>query len=120
MERKPLKDRIDHLISYRWGSLPGFINKRKKEGFIDYAMVLDEYGGDTGRARKEYKKRIYEEISNGIDIKERKRLRGKLHSDRKLRALILRLEGRLSSNESWPHDFSTQSSVHIFALNGSI
>jgi putative transposase len=69
-ERMPLKDKIEHLISYPWSSLPGFINKRKKEGFIDYSMVLDDYGGDTDSARKEYKKRIYEEITEGIDIKD--------------------------------------------------
>lgn len=70
MEKVTVKDRIKHLIRYPWSSLRGFINNRKKEWYIDYAMVLGEYGGDTDKARKEYKKRIYEEISKGIEIKE--------------------------------------------------
>lgn len=70
MEKMPVKDKIKHLLRYPWSSLPGFINKRKKEWYIDYAMVLGEYGGDTDKARKEYKKRMYEEISRGVEIKE--------------------------------------------------
>jgi putative transposase len=68
MERTPLKDKITHLMHYCWSSLPGFINNGKKEGFVDYAMVLGEYGGDNDKARKEYRKRICEEISKGVDI----------------------------------------------------
>jgi len=33
-------------------------------------MVLGEYGGDTDKARREYKKRIYAEIAVGTAIKE--------------------------------------------------
>jgi len=70
MEKVLVKDKIKYLIRYPWSSLPGFINKRKKEWYIDYAMVLGEYGGDTDKARKEYKKRIYTEIAEGIAVKE--------------------------------------------------
>jgi hypothetical protein len=50
--------------------LPGFLSQRKKEWYIDYSMVLGEYGGDTYRGRKGYKKRIYVEISRESDLKE--------------------------------------------------
>jgi putative transposase len=71
MKKVPEKGEIKYLIRYPWSSLPGFISRRKKEQYIDYAMVLGEYGGDTDKARKEYKKRIYAEIAEGIEIKER-------------------------------------------------
>jgi putative transposase len=66
----PDKDKVKYLIRYPWSSLPGFISRRKKEWYIDYAMVLGEYGGDTDKARREYKKRMYAEIAESAEIKE--------------------------------------------------
>jgi hypothetical protein len=59
-----------YLIRYRWSSLPGFLSTRKKEWYIDYSMVLGEYGGDTYRGRKQYKKQIYAEIALESELKE--------------------------------------------------
>ncbi len=71
MEKAPLKEKVKRLINYPWSSLPGYLNKRKQQPFIDYAMVLGEYGGDTDRARCEYKKTLLAEIGQGSEIKER-------------------------------------------------
>ncbi|MEF9426585.1 MAG: transposase [Candidatus Mariimomonas ferrooxydans] len=71
MEKAPYEEKIKYLTNYVWSSLPGYIKKRKKERHIDYAMVLEEYGGDTGRARNAYKQRIYADISEGIEIKDK-------------------------------------------------
>jgi putative transposase len=54
----PEKELLRHLLRYRWSSLPGFLSLRKKEWYIDYRMVLGECGGDTIKARREYKKRV--------------------------------------------------------------
>jgi len=70
MKRVPDKDKVKYLLHYPWSSLPGFISRSKREGYIDYAMVLGEYGGDTDKARREYKKRIYAEIAKDAEIKE--------------------------------------------------
>ncbi len=70
MKKLPEKERLRNLIRYPWSSLPGFLSRRKKEGHIDYAMVLGEYGGNTDIARREYKKRIYAEVIKDISIKE--------------------------------------------------
>ena len=70
MEKVQEKDRLKYLIRYPWSSLPGFLSRRKKEWNVDYAKVLSEYGGDTDKARKEYKKRIFNEIAAGAAIKE--------------------------------------------------
>ena len=43
----------------------------KKEGFIDYSLVLSEYGGDNNRARKAYFKALYEDLSAGMEIHEK-------------------------------------------------
>ena len=47
MEKNTDEEKIQHLRNYTWSSLPGYINKGKREQFLDYAMVLEEYGGLT-------------------------------------------------------------------------
>ncbi len=70
MEKTPDNEKARYLMQYPWSSLPGFVNRRKKEWYIDYGMVLGEYGGDTGKARRAYRKRILEELTEGAGIKE--------------------------------------------------
>jgi len=70
MERMPDEEKLQYLLQYQWSSLPGFLNRRKKEWYIDYGMVLAEYGGDTDKARRGYRKRIAAELAEGIEIKE--------------------------------------------------
>ncbi len=70
MKKLSEPEKIKYLIRYRWSSLPGFLSTRKKEWYVDYSMVLGEYGGDTYRGRKEYKKRIYAEMTQESELKE--------------------------------------------------
>lgn len=62
---------MQYLMKYRWTSLKGYIDKGGKESFIDYSMVLGEYGGDTDKGREAYKKRIEEDIRAGLEIKDK-------------------------------------------------
>lgn len=71
MQRETDKGKIQFLKSYKWSSLPGYISKKKKEGFIDYALMLEEYGGDSDRGRLAYRKRIDIDISAKFDIKDK-------------------------------------------------
>jgi putative transposase len=71
MKNKPDEEKAEYLINYRWSSLQGYINKNKRDEFIDYAMVLGEYGGDNTRGRHAYKKRIYGDITEGLEIKDK-------------------------------------------------
>lgn len=71
MDKMPYGEKIKHLTNYDWSSLPGYIKKSRKERYIDYAMVLEEYGGDTGRARNAYKQRIYADTREGIETKDK-------------------------------------------------
>ena len=36
---------------------------------VDYGLVLAEYGGDTVQGRSEYRKRILQDIAEGLEIK---------------------------------------------------
>ena len=53
-EKTPQKEKLRLLLSYPWSSLHGYLRRKKKEAFIDYSLVLGEYGGDTDKARKAY------------------------------------------------------------------
>jgi len=68
MKKVSEKEKVGYLMRYPWSSLPGFIHRKKKEAHVDYAMVLEEYGGDTERARKAYRARIVGEISENPRI----------------------------------------------------
>lgn len=71
MKRKPYKEKIQYLRKYKWSSLPGYVSKRKKQEFIDYALVLEEYGGDNDEGRQAYGNIISIDISGEIDVKEK-------------------------------------------------
>lgn len=71
MGGEDIREKMRYLMKYRWSSLGGYINKMKKEGFINYPMVLGEYGGDTDKGREAYKKRIEEDIREGLGIRDK-------------------------------------------------
>jgi hypothetical protein len=62
-------EKIRHLNYYPWSSLHGYLEKRKREPFVEYGVVLGEYGGDTGRGRGGYQKALYGDIAGGLEIK---------------------------------------------------
>lgn len=65
------KEKMQYLKHYRWSSLPGYISKRRKEQFVDYALVLEEYGGDNDRGRKAYQAILSLDLSSKLDIQEK-------------------------------------------------
>ncbi len=69
MRSKTSEEKFKYLEEYQWSSLVGYISKRK-EKMVDYGLVLSEYGGDTAGGRGEYKKRIIQDISEGLEIKK--------------------------------------------------
>lgn len=71
MLKLPIEERIKKLTRYPWSSLQGYLNGNRRLYFIDYGMVLSEYGGDTEIARKKYKDLLYAELSKAIDIKDK-------------------------------------------------
>ena len=65
------EERVSYLLNYQWSSLPGYLKEKKREGFIDYGTVLSEYGGDNPKGRESYKKRILNDITSGLDVKDK-------------------------------------------------
>ncbi len=71
MSKKPGREKLEYLMKYTWSSLPGFVNKRKMEGLINYEPILLDYGGVNSEGRKEYKKQIYSDITDGLELKDK-------------------------------------------------
>jgi REP element-mobilizing transposase RayT len=68
-EKASRRDKANYLRRYRWSSLPGYLDKRKKESFIEFAVVLGEYGGDTERGRRGYLRALHEDIEGALEIR---------------------------------------------------
>jgi putative transposase len=69
MRTRTTEDRMEYLKGYQWSSLPGYIGS-KKDDFIDYDLVLSEFGGNNRQGRREYQKAILLDIAEGLDIKD--------------------------------------------------
>lgn len=53
---RPIQERIAFLREYPWSSYPGYINKRKAVGFVEYGPVLAEMHGKKRDRPGEYRK----------------------------------------------------------------
>ena len=69
MEKKNRGEMVKYLKKYPWSSLPGYLDEINREEFIDYSIVLEEFGGDNEKGRRAYKERILADISDGLEIK---------------------------------------------------
>lgn len=70
LEKAEAKEKYKRLKSYPWSSLSGYLQKRKKEHFVSYNLVLADFGGDTDKARKAYRKALVEEMIRGKGISD--------------------------------------------------
>ncbi|GAB63485.1 conserved hypothetical protein [Candidatus Jettenia caeni] len=70
-EMASLPEKKKYLRNYTWSSLLGYKNESQKDIFIDYAKVLEAYGGENREGRKLYWEAISHDLSMGISIKEK-------------------------------------------------
>lgn len=69
MSRMSYEEKLKYLRKYRWSSLPGYINRRRKQEFVDYDLVLEEYGGDNEEGHRAYRQMISIDITGDMDVK---------------------------------------------------
>ncbi len=62
--KEPVEKRWKSLLNDEKTSLAGYLNVKKRKEFVRYAMILDYLGGDTQKARNEYKKFVEEGFKN--------------------------------------------------------
>lgn len=70
LEKTDPREKYKRLKSYPWSSLSGYLNKRKKQHFVSYTLVLADFGGDTDKARKGYRKALIEEMIQGKGLSD--------------------------------------------------
>src|SRR3989304_9871353 len=70
-ENASLTEKKNYLKSYPWSSLLGYREDTKINSFVDYAQILETYGGENRKGRKLYWESICNNVSAGIDIKEK-------------------------------------------------
>ena len=63
----PKKDGMTKsLFKYKWSSLPGYINKEKREGWIDYDSILNAFNGESHNASLNYQEYIRKNLKKQI------------------------------------------------------
>ena len=67
--KKTVEERLDELFRHTWSSLHGYLDGKRREEFLDYTLVLAAYGGDTRKGRNAYRKHIYTDITEGLEVK---------------------------------------------------
>ncbi|MBI5559400.1 MAG: transposase [Deltaproteobacteria bacterium] len=68
---KPAAEKLRLLYAYQWSSLPGFANTKMRNKWVEYGVVLREFGGDNPAGRKEYRRQIEADVIKGIPMKEK-------------------------------------------------
>jgi len=71
MKKVPYKEKMSYLGKYKWSSLAGYINKSKRQEFVDYDLVLEEYGGDNKKGRRAYADIISIDALGQMDAKSK-------------------------------------------------
>jgi hypothetical protein len=63
----PKKDGVTKsLFQYKWSSLPGYINKEKREGWIDYDSILNMFNGESHKTSLNYQEHIKKSLKKQI------------------------------------------------------
>jgi putative transposase len=70
-EKPEGESRWIRLRRYPWSSLPGYLDPKTRKPFVDYTFVLEEFGGDTPRARRAYQRRMMEDLSGELATREK-------------------------------------------------
>lgn len=71
MRTKDHSQQFSHLLDYQWSSLPGYLSTQKRQAFVTYGPVLEEYGGDVPSGRAEYRLRIGIDLTEGLPLREK-------------------------------------------------
>jgi putative transposase len=70
-KKRAVQAQKDYLLHYKWSSLPGYLALGKRNEFVTYGFVLEEFGGETRSGRKNYKERILQDLSDGVALHEK-------------------------------------------------
>ena len=69
LAKKTVEEKFDELLRHRWSSLHGYLDGKRREGYLDYTLILADYGGDTRKGRNTYQKHLITDITEGLEVK---------------------------------------------------
>lgn len=61
------KEKVKLLGKSKYNSLAGYTNVRKRESFLNYTTVLDYFGGDTEKGRRQYRQFVNKGLGEGLE-----------------------------------------------------
>jgi putative transposase len=63
------KRKATFLLQFPWSSLPGYLDKNKRDGMVNCSLVLADFGGDTPKGRAAYRRQLLADIDESLDVK---------------------------------------------------
>ncbi len=66
-----MEKKLKFLSKYKWSSLPGYLTPQNRYDFLQYDVVLAEYGSDNRNGRSGYQRQIAEDLAAGLAIRDK-------------------------------------------------
>lgn len=63
------KRKATFLLKFPWSSLPGYLDKNKRDWMVNYSLVLADFGGDTPKGRAAYRRQLLADIDESLEVK---------------------------------------------------
>ncbi len=63
------KRKATFLLQFPWSSLPGYLDKNKRDWMVNYSLVLADFGGDTPKGRAAYRRQLLADIDESLEVK---------------------------------------------------
>lgn len=71
MKKVGLKRQLEYLFNYRWSSLKGYLEPSYELDWVEYQMVLGDYGKGRENASESYKKQLINDIRGDLSIQDK-------------------------------------------------
>lgn len=68
---KPAARQLEYLRGYSWSSLPGIFSAKARHDFVEYSLVLADYGGDNADGRQAYMSNLAEGLSQDSELQKK-------------------------------------------------
>lgn len=65
--RARLERKKNHLLEYRWSSLPGYLGNYPRYPYVNHNDVLHPHGGDTPQGRHQYATALFDLLENPVN-----------------------------------------------------
>jgi putative transposase len=69
MKEVELEKRLEYLYGYKWSSLRGYVEADHELDWVEYEMVLADYGKVRSSAAESYRRHLFEDIKSDLSIK---------------------------------------------------